>query len=243
MRGKATAIVAIACTVLAAACGSNGGAKGGPTDNPATTTTAKPNPAADRARAQALLLTAADLPAGWVGSKHVADPQDKQESQKLADCTGAFGPRNDVVNIDGDDFDKGNNEISSSANVVDTREHFLADVTAITGDKVLSCFQSIFSEDLPKALAKSNPGVTVHNLKVSRRSSEKTYGEVTVGFRVSLTITGAAGSIPLFIDEFELGAGRDEVSVTFDGQGAPFDASLEQSVLATAGGKLSRTSA
>jgi hypothetical protein len=237
-----TAVIAGMCIVLAAACGSSGGSKGASGSN-ATTTTAKPNPAADRARAQSLLLTTTDLPAGWVGSKATEDADDKAEDQKLADCTGAFDPKNNVVNLDGDDFDKGNNEISSSANVVDTRAHFVADVKAIKSDKVLSCFQTIFSEDLPKALAKENPGVTVHDLKVTRLSTGKTYGEVTVGFRVSLTIAGPAGSVPLYIDEFEFGSGRDEVSVTFDGQSAPFDDTLEQSVLAAAGAKLGKASA
>jgi archaellin len=240
-----TAIVAIACVVLVAACGSSGGSKGASNGAASSSapTTAKPNPAADRARAQALLLTMTDLPAGWAGTKSVEDPDDKAENQKLADCTGAFDPANDIVNIEGDDFDKGTNEISSSASVVDTRDHFVADVKAIKSDKVLSCFQSIFSEDLPKALAKDNPGVTVHDLKVSRVSTGETYGEVTVGFRVSVTIAGPAGSIPLYIDEYELGSGRDEVSVMFDSQGAPFADTLERSVLATAGGKLTKTSA
>jgi hypothetical protein len=247
MQGRpvGTAIVAIACVVLAAACGSSGGSNGASNGESSSSalTTAKPNPAADRARAQALLLAATDLPVGWVASAPVDNPDDKQENQKIADCAGALNPAHNLVKIDGDDFDKGGSEISSSVNIVDTREHFVADVAAVKSDKIVSCFQQIFSEDLPKTLEQSNPGVTVENLKVSRLGSDKTYGEVTVGFRVTLTVAGPNGSGQLFIDEFELGAGRDELSVTFDSQVTPFDPALEQSVLAIAGEKLERTSA
>jgi hypothetical protein len=243
MRGKrvGTAIVAIACVALAGACGSSAGSKSA-TDDP-TTTTAKPNPAADQARAESLVLTAADLPTGWVAKPHVKDPSDKAENQKLAQCVGALNPNAQTADVDGDDFDMGSNEISSEVTVADTRAHFLSDSNALKSAKLISCTQTIFSEDLPKTLAKSDPGVTIHDLKLSRLSSP-TYGEITVGLRASLTLTGPTGtSVQLVIDEFEFGAGRDEVTVTFDGQGAAVDPSLERSIVQKAAAKLGKTSA
>lgn len=238
---KRGAVVAVASVLVlvATACGSSGGSKGASTKE----TTTKADPPADRTRAQSLLLVAADLPAGWAGTTHVKDPDEAVENKKLADCIGATDPSAYPASLDGDDFEKGTSEISSTASVVATRAEFLDDVKAIKSDKALSCVQTIFSEDLPKSLAKSNPGVTISDLKVTRLSPSKTYGDVTVGFRISLTVAGAQGSIGLYIDQYQLGSGRDEVSVTFDSQDSPFDAALEQTVLATAGGKLGKSSA
>jgi hypothetical protein len=243
-RGATAVAVAIAIVASASACGGSSGSKGAPSvpSSGPTPATAKPTPAADRARAQSLLLVQDDLPVGWVSSGPADDETDKQEDQKLADCTGAFDPHHDVVHISGDDLDKGGSEISSSVTVVDTREHFLADVAAIESDQALSCLRQIFSEDLPKTIEEGNPGVKVEDLHVARVKSDQTFGEVTVGFRVTLTVTGPRGSGQLYVDEFQLGAGRDEVSMTFDSQTTPFDAALEQSVLAIVGDKIEQAS-
>lgn len=242
MRGNrvGTAIVAIACVVLAAACGSSG-SKGAASTS--TSTTAKPNPAADKTRAESEVLTAADLPAGWVGKPHVADPDSNAENQKLSQCVGALDPAEQIVDVNGDDFDMAADEISSDAAVVDTRAHFLSDSSALKGPKLISCTQTILSADLPKTLAKSDPGVTIHDLKMSRLSSP-TYGEITVGLRASMTLTGPTGTtVQLFIDEYEFGAGRDEVTVSFDGERVPVDAALEHSIVQKAAAKLGKTSA
>jgi len=240
MTKRAGAIVASVLVVMTAACGSSGGSKGASTKD--STTTTKPDPAADRTRAATLVLTAEDLPAGWVGSKHEKDSEDDAENQKISDCVGAFDPKFQTAEVNGDDFDMDTSEISSDVTVVDTRAHFLADVAALKGNKLLPCVESIFTEDLPKSLAKTDPGVKIANLKVSRLSSP-TYGDVTVGFRVSLTVSGPGGTVPLFIDGYQYGAGRDEASVTFSGQGAPVDAELQQSILKTAAAKLGKSNA
>jgi hypothetical protein len=230
------AAVTSACIVLAAACGGSGASKGASGSNDTTTT--KADPAADRMRARSLLIAAADVPAGWRRSGDVAN-DDRRDEQELADCTGALDPKHNVVNIDGDTFADFDDQAASSVHVVDTHAHFMADARAIESGKFLMCFRTLLSEGLPASIAEGEPDATVHDLKVVSLPSA-TYGEVTVGFRASFTITASGASTTLYIDQFELGAGRDEVSVNFDSQDALIDPTLEQSVLGKVGVRLGK---
>jgi hypothetical protein len=208
-----------------------------------STATTMPDAAADKVTAQSLVLVQADLPAGWTGSAPSSDPQDTELSRKVAACAGASDPAKETADVSGLDFDKGHAEVSSEVALAPSRAAFEADLAALRSSKYETCVQSVFNTQLRADIAKQSPGVTLGDLTISRFATP-TYGEVTVGFRLSATITGPTGSsIQLYIDEVGYGRGRSEVTLTFNDQGAPFDQVLERALVAKAAAKLKASAA
>jgi hypothetical protein len=215
-----------------------------PTSTVAPTTTSVANPVADKATAQSLGFVQADLPAGWVGTPHEVDPSDAEVSKKVASCTGASDPSKQTADVNSDDFENGNAELSSEVTMSASRADFEQDVAALkNSDKYTACVKTIFDAELKADFAKNSPGVKVGPLTVTRFTTP-TYGEVSFGFALATTITGPTGtSLRYYIDEVGFGTGRAEVTLTFTNQSAPFDRALEQSLVAKAAAKLTTSAA
>jgi hypothetical protein len=235
-------------TVTLTACG--GSSKPSATATTATTSksastpTSVANPAADKATAESLGLVQADLPAGWVGTPSQNDAEDAQVNKKVADCTGASAPSKQTADVNSDDFDKGNAQVSSEVTFAASRADFEQDVAAVkNSDKYTTCVKTIFESQLKADFAKNSPGVDVGPLTVTRVSTP-TYGEVSFGFTFSTTITGTTGeALRYYIDEIGYGKGRAEVQLTFTNQSARFDPALEKSLVANAAAKLKTSAA
>jgi hypothetical protein len=230
-------------TVTLTACGGSSKPSVTPPAKPAATTTTTANPAADKTAAESLLLAQADLPAGWNGSPHTTDSSDDADNQKLASCAGASDPAKQTADVNSDDFDKGNAEVSSEVTFAPSHTAFEQDLRALRSSKYETCAKSLFDTLLQAEMTKNSPGVTVSNVTLSPLGAP-TYGEGSVGLRVGLKLTGPTGqAVRFYVDEIQFGAGRAEVSLTFSSQDAPFDQALEKSLIAKAGSKLKTTAA
>ncbi len=240
-------IGAAALVMALAACGSSSKPSAGPTatksSKAAATTTTVANAAADKTAANALLLVQTDLPEGWIGSQSNSDPSDAADNQKLAACVGATDPAKQTVDVSGSDFDKGNAEVSSEVAFAPNRDAFVQDLRALRSSKFESCVKTLFDTQLQAEMAKDSPGVNVSDLTLTSLSTP-TYGEGSVGLRLSVKVTGPTGpTIQLYVDEIEFGQGRAEVSLTFSDQGAPFDTLLERMLVGKAVAKLKTSAA
>jgi hypothetical protein len=202
-----------------------------------STSTTVPDAAADEARAKSLVLVASDIPAGWTPSVHQTDPSDAAVSKRLADCLGASDPAKMTADVNGNDFDKGDAEISSNVTIAASRAAFQQDIAAITGPKYQPCIKQLLGAELQRQLQQSSPGATVTSTDLTSLTSPK-YGEVTVAVRATVTVVAGGQTIVFFIDDYAYGRDRAEANVTFFNIAAPFDAALEKSLLAKAGGKL-----
>jgi hypothetical protein len=224
-----TAIVAIACVVLVAACGSSG-SKG-----------AKANPTKDRAAAQKLIVAQADLPSGWSGSADTEDAQDKSTNQKMSQCVGSSTDTDHSADVNGDDFDKGDAEISSEAVFAKTDDLFQQDVDALRGSKYETCIQQILAPELKQSLEQSSPGVQVGAMTITRFDAPK-HGDVTEGFRLSVPITpNGAPTVNVYDDIIAYGANRAELTLGFVNLNTPFDSTLERSLADKVGARLEKS--
>ncbi len=64
------------------------------------------------------------------------------------------------------------------------------------------------------------------------------YGDVTVGFRVTITVSVRAETLTFYADLVLMGKDRAEVIANFFGVGQPFDPALQESLLAKLGSRL-----
>ena len=221
-------VVLVLATALAG-CGGSSKAKSAPTT--------VPSPAKDRATAESLVLHQTDFPSGWAGKPHQSDASDARIAKQLSTCVGASDPSTQTAKVDRPDVDKGGAEVSTSAAFAASAAAFAKDSAALRSAKYTSCLKTLFATELQAQISKSTPGVTISNLNLQKVSTP-TYGDVTVELRLSMTITGGAQTAKLYIDDISYGKDRAEVDLTFSNTGAPFDATLEKSLVEKAVAKL-----
>jgi hypothetical protein len=186
-----------------ACCGSTGA-------NVSSPSTTAVSPAADRAIAKAVNLTAADLP-GWKQSPNTTTSSDRSMTTRLAKCAGAQSPsRIDVVDITSPDFDQGATEVSSEVTTVRTHADGVADLAALESSKLDPCVQQIA---LPALKSELPAGATVTTLKISNFTP---LGQPPDSFALRLDITVSVpqeGSVIVNSDEIGFLRGRSEVEL------------------------------
>ncbi len=158
----------------------------GASNQGATSTTAPVSVAADRATAQAINLTAADLP-GWKESPNPPNASDSSFNAELARCAGnaTFSANDTVVDVTSANFDQGPIELSSDATMVRTRADGLADLKSVTDPKLLGCVTKVTKQEFAKQFP---PGVKLSKLKVSLFTPSEPIPH-SFGLHLSFTIT------------------------------------------------------
>lgn len=228
--GTIAFILALALT----ACGDSGKKPSTSGSSSPTTNTA----AADKAKAEKLVLVAADFPAGWTATPSTPDPNEEAQGKELAACVGAVDP--DVAEsaeVDGPDIEKDNASASSNATFVKTAAYAQTDLAAIKGTKVEKCVEDFAKKALNEELSSNGSGATLKSVDFDRVTTA-TYGDATVGFRLKATIAAGRQTLTAYQDLIFILKGRAEVSASFFNLGKPFDASLERSLLDKLGAKL-----
>lgn len=189
------------------------------------------NLTADRATAQAINLTTADLP-GWQTSPNPSSPGDQSLNAQMSACAGGPAPRSiDVIDVSSPNFDKGPIELNSDVTMVKTHRDGVADLRAVMGRRALSCVQRI----LPSFLKKQIPGVTLSNMKASDfKPTESVPGAFGIAFAVTISGKGQNGQPnTLNFTGREIGFLVDTAEVTFgeDFTGSPTQVSNEASLV------------
>ena len=176
-----------------------------------------------------------DFPPGWTGTPVSPDTaEDKAANQEFAACIGGSGEAAQIADVKGDNFSMGSpaTQVGSEAQIVKDEAAYRKDVAALKGSKFQSCLQNLLTKALTKAA-----GGTPTNVQVSQ-VTVPTFGDVTVGLRMSATITVQGQSFPLVVDAVAMGKNRAEVTGTFSNLGQPFDQALEKTLIEKLGAKL-----
>jgi len=237
VRIRLVSIAPVLALVLAA-CGGGGGKSSSTTSAPATTastaSSAAGSDAAATARAQKLVLVQADLPSGWTATPSKADTSEtKATNKELSTCVGTSGEEAQSADVKGDDFSMGQGtQVSSEAAIVKDEATYRKDVAAIKGPKLQSCLQDFLNKQLSKAVGSAPGSLQLTPLTVP------TFGDVTVGKRLTASITAQGQTFNVYVDFVEMGKDKAEVTASFSNLGQPFDAGLEGSLLEKLGSKL-----
>lgn len=178
-----------------------------------------------------IVLSAADLPAGWTGTPYKADPNDAAAGADLYTCMGVRGTDGDLVaSADSDDFGRGYATISSSATSYRSQRALDADLAMLRSPKVSGCFEQVakrqFAANLP-------PGATII-------SASFTITPGSAGGPANIAATGT-GNITLVVKGQEMRLYLNTVFITgplieaevdADSLGTPVPDSLVQSLAA-----------
>jgi hypothetical protein len=226
MRRSALAALVIVLALAVCACGGN--------KKPGTA--GMDTSAADRAKAQQLVLNASDMPPGWTGVPPSPDPEGDVQSKALAACAGAVDPSVATsAEVEGQSFSKDTADVSSDVTIVKTTQHAQTDLAAITGPAFESCAEDAASDLLKAQFERS--GATLESFSFDPISTER-YGDATNAFRLATTVATGDQRATLYVDLIFILKGRAEVTVSFTNVGKPFDEALKRSLLAKMGAKL-----
>jgi len=177
----------------------------------------------------------ADLPAGWTGTPASPDtPEDKANNQEFAACVGSTGDQAQIADVKGDDFSMGSaaTQVGSEAQIVKDDASYRKDVAALKGPKFQTCIETLLTKALTKAAGSAPANVQVAPITVP------TFGDITVGMRMTAGITAAGQSLTIVVDAILMGKNKAEVTATFSNLAQPFDQALEKTLIDKLGAKL-----
>lgn len=227
MRRQILTVVIVPLAIVLAACGGDKQPSSGATGTAA----------ADRAKAEKLILVQADFPAGWAGTTAAPDtPEDDARAADLAECAGAVDPAvAESATVTGKDFAKDTAEVASEVTYVKTTEQAQTDLAAITGPKVEGCVERFAGDLLQKEIEGS--GARLDRFAFDRIKTQK-IGDATEAFRMTATVTAGGQTLTIYVDLIFILKGRAEISLAFSELGKPFNGTLQKSLLAKMGTKL-----
>jgi hypothetical protein len=157
------ACVAAVVVVLTGCSGSSSTTTAPATARTASGPAASPSPAS-LPQLKAIVLRAADLPTGWLGTPHKADPNTAATDAALAKCVGGVNTdRDQVADAHSADFALAGASISSSASSYRSQSDVASDIAMLHSPKLNTCF----NQQLVKQLATSLPkGATIESASV-----------------------------------------------------------------------------
>ena len=209
---KALLATALAGTlVAAAACSSSGGSSKAPS----------------KATLQKVVVQQSDLPSGWKGSPpSIEASQVGNVVSAVYTCIGGttINNKNEIEQVNGDDFTQGQNTISSSATSFKTQQEIDNRVKLLLDPKADACFTSTLKSTLGKVVPGAKvASAQVHVVKGYPGAPSNVAASATA--QLALSIAGQTEPIYLsaaFIKGTLLGA-----TVEFLGVGSPIDASVQ----------------
>lgn len=173
------------------------------------TTTTTVNPTTDRATAQRINLTAADLP-GWQKLPSSANTSSPEFDATMNACVGMSVK--DELSVASPNFAQGSTQISSQVSMVRSRAQGLANLRAVKSSRVPSCLKKAMTS----TLLGLPQGTRVSKLKVSlfkpTESLPNSFG-LRIGATISQTKQGITVSVPITATEIGFLVGRTEVSL------------------------------
>jgi hypothetical protein len=222
-------VVAVLVLTMAACEGGGGGV-----DEDAVGPAPATGKVADMAVARTIVLQQADLPAGWRGVAHSEDPVERARSRDLSICIGRGDPEaTRSALVYGADLSMGQNQVSSIATVVNTVADAQADLDAVRSPKFSECVLASFRDDLRRQA----PDARIEKL-VSEPLPVESFGDGSVGIRLTADLVYPDRTDRLFADLIYISKDRATVSATFFSFEQPFPATLQQSLIARMGNRI-----
>lgn len=240
MRGT-TLLVPLCALLVMSSCSSDGA---GVADAPATTPDTRSGLAADRAAAQAALLTLSDFPAGW---SEVPDDEEDVEGadREVAACVGQTGDSiidtGEAEASTGDFTDpEGNVTISETVGLAVSEDDATSQLAALEEPGVTGCIQSAFRDfiadeiDNPPTPAESLPeGASVGDVTFGRLNVMPV-GDQTVAYRATIPISVEGFTIDFYIDVVLVRVGRSLAALSIGSVLSPYPTDQLDGLLATA---------
>lgn len=234
MNRPLTLATALALPLLATACNSSSSPSAQKSSSPIASPTmpapAATSPAAagatDKQRADAIQLTAADLPTGWKFEKVTTTAaQQRKDDAEFDACLGQ--PTIEAIETASSEQDYGRADgfafAGSLINVTKSEAQAQPYLTALEGPKGIPCSVASARRQPPPK------GATIANVTGSKLAAPAG----AVGIRVVVTYKFSNGrQIPVTIDDFGMAVKRFIVQVDFSGVIQPPQQALESSVTA-----------
>lgn len=210
MRTRA-ATFGLAATLFFTGCGDDGKGEGGESaaqTTIASTTTTLSQAQLDKAKAQRVVLTVADLPG------YTMDPPDPTDTSSLGTDAAAcvnnnallirLGDDPDPRGMLGSDFSKGDDlTVGSSVTFAETEDEARTAFTDLNAASFPSCFAKTFAAELKKQ-DPTFTNVTVNTTKLPAITA----GDQSVGFRNVARVTSSGVNVTLNVDFTFIRVGR-----------------------------------
>jgi hypothetical protein len=206
----------------------------GPATNATTSTAATTGSASgalDKTALSALLLTQADLPAGWTASPAQTSADDGAAQSRFAKCVGIRDTHADkVAEADSQEFTNRTASISSSASSYSSAADVLADEAAFRdAAKATSCMVTMLRSQMSGQLPN---GATLDDINLAVRPG-RNGGPANVIATISGTIkvTASGKQFDVYIDSTYIAGKQVEAEVDFESFSAPADAALQRKLV------------
>ena len=244
-------LAVIATSLLVAACSSSttSGKGAAHTTASTTSTTAASSPPASTAPATsaaatsgapstgaaggpdlaALLVQPSDLPAGWKVSPPSSTADDQAEKAAMVACVGGKNTADDRLSRAEKDYDQGNNDITSNAQLMKSQADVAADTALLRSPKINSCYEQMARQQIGGSLPAGDKLGAV-NFTVTPGSNGGPKNLVAIGHG-TVTITVSGQTVTVYVEVAFITGNRIEGEVDFTGVGARIDTTLEETLV------------
>jgi hypothetical protein len=229
-------IAAAGCgLLLLAGCG--GSSPKTTTSGSATHTAPSSSPAASSAspataaQLKKIVLQASDLPQGWKGTPHKADPSDAAAQAQVVACAGGRNTDSDkVADTDSEDFALDQATISSSATSYRSQSDIAADTALLHNPKLSTCYTQLVKKELGAALP---GGATIESasIKITPGSAGGPANIVATGSgTIKVNVNGQ--QVPVYLNVAFITGPLIEAELDAENIGAPVPPALFRSLVA-----------
>jgi hypothetical protein len=188
-----------------------------------------PKPLTDMEQAKAVLLTQAEMPAGWVatgGGGGDKATHTAPVSGPIAECIGvsASVARVKPLRVSGPDFTTPDRSsaVEDSVSVYATTDQARAAYKALANPRMPSCMGMLDVAQLQTSIeAEAGPHATVDSLSISPLRAGAAASDQT-GFTVTVPLTLEGKRLTVTSTQIDDEKGKVLQQLTFDGNGAPF---------------------
>ena len=182
-------------------------------------------------RLTAIALQPADLPAGWVGTAYVPDPNSDAQDAAFLSCVGGRDTSNDETgDYNSPDYSLGNASISSGATSYRSQADVANDTAIIASPKMSGCYQKLAAAQVTASLP---AGATLDSVSIvvtpgAGGGPSNVIG--TAAGKITVTISGKV-SVVYVKDAFIVGP-LTEAEVGFINVGAPLPTTITRPLIA-----------
>jgi hypothetical protein len=196
----------------------------------------------DASSAAQINLQRSDLPAGWEARPNaVTSPSNLRGEQALYACLGSPPPEpHTTANVNSAAFVGTSGQASSNVKFTRTPAQSQADFGTLAKPGAADCARNVLASSLPGVLpaGSSVAAGTVSAVPVSTPSGDRATGSL-----VTLNVDGPRGHMTVYAEFTTIQRGRALVAVQTIGLGAPFSASLQQSIVSNVESRASQVPA
>jgi len=178
--------------------------------------------------ASSMVLVVDEIPPGWAAEDHHRSAGELSDTKRIQACLGATAPARFTADVDGQDFTKGELQISSTVTITPTLKEARRDLRVYTGARFRPCLIGIARADAGSDLA----SISVHRISVDR------YGDASFAYRLAATLQDKSHRSTSYNDVYFFVAGRAQVALSLVNTGRPFPASIARTLVRRLGKKI-----